>query len=93
MKRSATPEEMRFVLRFVHYQEIEGDARTRYVVGGGDHRCGLRGQAHAIVGLKHAQGYEVVLALDDGTFDSFAPRQLFPETVPATAASLPADTH
>ena len=63
--------------RFVHYEEIPFG--ERWVVGPGDKRQGQRGVAIATIGFKHATGYEVILHLDDGRQDSFAPMQLFPE--------------
>lgn len=65
------------VARFVYVQLIEDG--QRWTVGPGDRRTGQRGKAVAIIGLRHAGGYEVVLHLDNGKFDSFAPMQLFPE--------------
>jgi hypothetical protein len=63
--------------RFVRVEETPNGAR--WLVGAGDKRAGLRGRAIAIVSLKHAGGYEVVLQLDNGKLDSFAPYQLLPE--------------
>lgn len=63
--------------RFIRAEAIEDG--QRYRVGPGDKREGVCGQAIAIIALKHSPGYEIVLHLDSGKQDSFAPMQLFPE--------------
>lgn len=63
--------------RFVHFEPIT--TGERWIVGSGDKRQGQRGVAVGVIGFKHARGYEVILTLDDGRQDSFAPMQLFPE--------------
>lgn len=63
--------------RFVKCEAVASG--QRYRVGAGDQRAGLCGTAVAIICLKHSPGYEVVLHLDNGKQDSFAPMQLFPE--------------
>lgn len=63
--------------RFVRCEPIiDGQ---RYRVGSGDKRAGQCGIAVAIIALKHSPGYEIVLHLDSGKQDSFAPMQLLPE--------------
>lgn len=66
--------------RFVLYTPITDG--QRYVVASGDKRAGRRGTAVAILGLRHASGYEVILRMDDGKQDSFAPMSLMPELQP-----------
>ncbi|NYT61279.1 hypothetical protein H0A66_02920 [Alcaligenaceae bacterium] len=63
--------------RFVRCEAISNG--QRYRVGSGDGRASQSGVAVAIIALKHSPGYEVVLHLDSGKQDSFAPMQLFPE--------------
>ena len=63
--------------RFVKFTTI--DDGQRYIVGSGDRRAGMRGKAIGIIGFRHASGYEVVLHLDNGKQDSFAPMNLSPE--------------
>lgn len=63
--------------RFVRTEIIENGAR--YSVGAGDSRIGQRGLAIGIGSLRHAPCYEIILQLDSGTLDSFAPMQLFVE--------------
>ena len=65
------------VSRFVRFEETPNGGRYR--VGPGDRRAGHTGKVIGVISLKHADGYEVVLQLDDGKIDSFAPMQLFPE--------------
>jgi len=63
--------------RFVRCEPIADG--QRYRVGPGDRRTGQSGVVVAIISLKHSPGYEVVLHLDSGKQDSFAPMQLFPD--------------
>lgn len=65
------------VSRLVRFEKTPNGAR--WLVGPGDGRQGQRGKCIGIVSLKHAPGYEVVLQLDNGKVDSFAPMQLFPD--------------
>lgn len=50
----------------------------RWRSASGDFRRGVEGVAIGTICLKHASGYEVVLQMDDGSIDSFAPMSLFP---------------
>lgn len=70
-------EKGKFLARFVDLMMFEDG--HRYVVGAGDHRCGLRGQHIATIGLKHDSGYEIVLKLDNGKIDTFRPGNLMLE--------------
>ncbi|SAI59118.1 Uncharacterised protein [Bordetella ansorpii] len=63
--------------RFVRCEIVENG--PRYLVGPGDRRAGQFGQVIAIIALRHAGGYEVVLQLDSGKQDTFAPMQLLPD--------------
>lgn len=64
------------LLRLIHF---EADPYgQQWEVGPGDKRAGRRGTSIGVVGLRHAAGYEVVLRMDDGSLESFAPMQLFP---------------
>ncbi|MFP3637750.1 hypothetical protein [Paraburkholderia sp. SIMBA_054] len=65
------------VARFVDVTFIEEP--MWYVVGAGDKRAGQRGKAIANIGLKHGGGYLIILQLENGKTDSFAPMQLFPD--------------
>lgn len=71
------PNKAALIERFVSVEFIETGAR--WIVGPGDKRQGSRGVAVATIGFRHSRGYEVVLQLDNGKLDSFAPMQLFPE--------------
>lgn len=53
-------------------------AGARWEVGPGDKRAGQVGTCLGIIGFRHASGYEVVLQLDNGRIDSFAPLSLLP---------------
>ena len=66
------------VRRFVQVNEFS-EPYPRYVVGSGNSRVGQRGAAIATIGLKHAGGYEILMHMDNGRIESFAPMQLFPE--------------
>lgn len=68
--------------RFVRVEEAH--TKTRYIVGAGCRRAGQRGACIAIISLRNSPGYEVVLQLDDGRIESFAPMRLFPD--PSNAA-------
>jgi len=67
------------VSRFVTWTPVEDGQYLR--VGSGDQRAGQRGRQIGVIALKHSPGYEVVMQLDNGRIESFAPMQLFP--VPA----------
>lgn len=64
--------------RLVTWTPVEDGPRLR--VGSGDQRAGQRGVQIGVIAFKHSPGYEVVLQLDNGRIDSFAPMQLFPES-------------
>ncbi|MBN3507183.1 hypothetical protein [Burkholderia cenocepacia] len=63
--------------RFIDVELVENG--PRYVVGAGDSRTGARGTLIAVVRLRHAGGYELILQLDNGKLDSFSSMQLYPE--------------
>lgn len=65
------------IARFVKFTSVEDG--QRYVVIEGSKRRGLRGRVTGIIGFRHASGYEVILQLDSGRLDSFAPMSLVPE--------------
>lgn len=65
------------IRRFVDVELVEDG--PRYVVGAGDSRMGARGTLIAVVRLRHAGGYELILHLDNGKLDSFTNTQLYPE--------------
>jgi hypothetical protein len=63
--------------RLVHFEETPDG--QRWVVGAGNSRAGMRGRSIGVISLKHSPGYEIVMQLDNGRIDTFAPYQLFPE--------------
>ncbi|ODP34990.1 hypothetical protein [Pandoraea sp. ISTKB] len=65
------------VAKFVEVTLHDGDG-VRWVVGPGDKRAGQSGTVIATIGLRHSSGYEIVLKLDSGKIDCFAPMQLYP---------------
>lgn len=67
------------VSKFVQW--VPNNFGQRWRVGSDDSRIGQVGTALGNIALRHAGGYEVVLQLDNGKIDSFAPTSLLPETV------------
>jgi hypothetical protein len=67
----------KLIAKFVQFNEAAGD--TFNVVGGiGCRRSGHVGRFIGTIGLRHANGYEIVLQFPDGKMDTFAPHDLFP---------------
>lgn len=60
---------------------------ARWVSQEGSKRSGLRGKSLGTICLRHAAGYEVLLLLDNGRIESFAPDSLYPERQDAGAAT------
>lgn len=67
--------------RLVRYEAVEDGNWFR--VGPGDGRQGQVGQQIGVVALKHDPGYEIVLHMQNGRVDTFAPMQLFLDQRPA----------
>lgn len=55
----------------------------RWIVGPGEQRQGQRGKSLGTIDLRHGSGYSVILQMDDGRLDTFAPMSLYPEQDPA----------
>lgn len=60
---------------------------ARWMCVEGSRRFGLRGRSLGTICLRSASGYEVVLLLDDGRIESFAPLSLLPDSEQQTTAA------
>lgn len=65
----ATKDQRDAIARLVDITMVQDG--SRYIVGSGDKRAGMRGTQIAVIGLRHHPGYEIVLQLDNGKTDSF----------------------
>lgn len=70
--------------RFIHFAR---DPNPSPVMVGGMPGAGRRGgevgTAIGVIGLKHVNGYEVLVEFSDGKIESFNPMELFPAEVAA----------
>lgn len=62
--------------RLVDYTAVEDG--SWYRVGSGNGRVGQVGQQIGVIALRHSPGYEVVMHMQNGRVESFAPHNLFP---------------
>lgn len=65
------------IRRFVSLTMVP--AAETWLVGNTGRRTGQIGRAVAIIGFKHAPGYEIVLRFSDGKMASFTPFDLYPD--------------
>lgn len=64
------------VLRLIRFEKVSDGAFWK--VGGAGRRSGHIGQCIAIIALRHSNGYEIVLKLQDEKIDTFTPFDLYP---------------
>lgn len=72
------------------YVRVEATPPTQYQIGGVGRRGGQIGTSIAVIGFKHASGYEVLLQFPDGKLDTFTAFDCFP-VIEEAPAPEPAD--